>query len=105
LFSIVALPIFKITNSSNLTRINETSFPIEKDLQGLVEKNLRTVFELEFVASEFPFKDLRIDTLAYNPESKSFVIIEYKKDKNLSVIDQGFCISVIDVNNKAGSSL
>jgi hypothetical protein len=33
--------------------------------------------------------DFRIDTLAFNKESSAFVIIEYKKDRNFSVIDQG----------------
>jgi hypothetical protein len=32
---------------------------------------------------------LRIDTLAFDDESKGFVIIEYKKDRNFSVVDQG----------------
>jgi hypothetical protein len=31
----------------------------------------------------------RIDTLAFNKESLAFYIIEYKKDRNFSVIDQG----------------
>jgi hypothetical protein len=31
----------------------------------------------------------RIDTLAFNKESSAFVVIEYKKDRNFSVIDQG----------------
>ncbi len=99
------MSIFKITNSSKLTRINETRFPIEKDLQELVEKNLQTVFDLEFVASEFQLKDLRVDTLAYNPESNSFVIIEYKREKNISVIDQGYAYLSLLLNNKADFTL
>ena len=31
----------------------------------------------------------RIDTLAYDKESSAFIIIEYKKDRHFSVIDQG----------------
>lgn len=99
------MPIFKIVNSSKLTRINETNFPLEKHLQGLVEKNLQTVFDLEFVTSEFQLKDLRVDTLAYNPESNSFVIIEYKRDKNISVIDQGYAYLSLLLNNKADFTL
>ena len=32
---------------------------------------------------------VRIDTLAFDTENKSFIIIEYKRDRNYSVIDQG----------------
>ena len=31
----------------------------------------------------------RIDTLAFDKESSAFVIIEYKKDRHFSIIDQG----------------
>ena len=50
-------------------------------------------------------KDLRIDTFAYNAESNSFVIIEYKKDKTLSVIDQGYAYLSLMLNNKAEFTL
>ena len=43
---------------------------------------MKTVFHLNFVASEFILNDLRVDSLAYDEESESFVIIEYKRDKN-----------------------
>jgi RecB family endonuclease NucS len=55
----------------------------------MVEKNLTVIFKLEFVTSEFQLHELRVDTLGFDTESKSFVIIEYKRDKNISVIDQG----------------
>jgi len=44
---------------------------------------------------------LRIDTLAYDNENNSFVIIEYKRDKNFSVIDQGYAYLSLMLNNKA----
>ncbi|GIX43580.1 MAG: hypothetical protein KatS3mg129_3313 [Leptospiraceae bacterium] len=44
---------------------------------------------------------MRIDTLAFDNETKSFVIIEYKKDKNFSVIDQGYAYLALLLNNKA----
>ncbi|MEJ2881484.1 DUF5655 domain-containing protein [Pedobacter sp. GR22-6] len=34
-------------------------------------------------------KSNRLDTLAFDPEANAFVIIEYKRDRNYSVIDQG----------------
>lgn len=72
-----------------LNSIDEQPFKLEKDIQNLFEKNLLTISNLKFVKSEFAVKDYRIDTLAYDTEANAFVIIEYKKGSNLSVIDQG----------------
>ena len=72
-----------------LNSIDEQPFKLEKDIQNLFEKNLQIISNLKFVKSEFAVKDYRIDTLAYDTEANAFVIIEYKKGSNLSVIDQG----------------
>ena len=53
------------------------------------------------VKSEFSLNGLRIDTLAYDNENNNFVIIEYKRDKNFSVIDQGYAYLSLMLNNKA----
>jgi selenocysteine lyase/cysteine desulfurase len=53
------------------------------------------------VKSEFELRGLRIDTLAFYNESKAFVIIEYKKDRNFSVVDQGMAYLNLMLNNKA----
>jgi len=42
-----------------------------------------------------------MDTLAFDRETKSFVIIEYKKSSNFSVIDQGYAYLALLLNNKA----
>lgn len=95
------MPIFSI-KGNKLDRILEVPFAKEKeDIQKLVEANLNAVFSLDFVASEFAVGDLRIDTLAYDAETRSFVIIEYKKDKNFSVIDQGYAYLALLLNNKS----
>ncbi|MBC8112031.1 MAG: hypothetical protein H7Y04_13300 [Verrucomicrobia bacterium] len=39
--------------------------------------------------------------LAFDTDNKSFVIIEYKRDKNFSVIDQGYAYLSLMLNNKA----
>jgi predicted transport protein len=62
---------------------------------------LEKIFGLTFVKSEFSINNFRIDTLAFNNETKSFVIIEYKKVKNYSVIDQGYSYLSLMLNNKA----
>lgn len=76
-------------NKGKLSEIKETSFKLEKDLQRLVEENLEMLMGLQVIKSEFPIEDCRFDTLAYNPEDKSFVIIEYKRGANNNLTDQG----------------
>ncbi len=94
------MPVFKI-NNLKLSEVKNVSFPLEKDLQDITEKNLDNIFNLEFVSSEFKLNNFRIDTVAFDREIKSFVIIEYKKDRNSSVIDQGYSYLSLMLNNKA----
>lgn len=75
--------------NSKLNILKEKPFRLEKEIQSLFEENLESISNLKFVKSEFTIKDYRIDTLAYDTEAKAFVIIEYKRDRNFSVIDQG----------------
>ena len=87
--------------NQKLQIIKEESFKLEKDIQSITEKNLEYIFGLKFIKSEFSLNNLRIDTLAFYNDSKSFVIIEYKRDKNFSVIDQGYAYLSLMLNNKA----
>lgn len=81
--------IFQLRDS-NLIEIREKSFDLERTVQNLVERNLDSMFSgLEFVETEFQIHDLRPDTIAFDSEKKSFVIIEYKNIQNRSLIDQG----------------
>jgi len=83
------MPIFEIKDSK-LNLVNEIQFSLEKDIQKLTEASLETVFNgLEFVASEFNLENFWLDTLAFNPETQAFVVIEYKKKQNISIMDQG----------------
>jgi predicted transport protein len=94
------MPMFNKKNGK-LVSIKETPFKKEKELQSLTEQNLRTIFGLEFVATEYQVENLFIDTLAYDEESKAFVIIEYKRDRSFSVVDQGFSYLSLMLNHKA----
>jgi predicted transport protein len=87
--------------SSKLKEIKEKPFKLEKDIQQLFEANLLGIMGLEFVKREFTIKNKRIDTLAYDAQSGAFIIIEYKRDKNVSVIDQGFTYLSLMLENKA----
>lgn len=94
------MPLFSI-NNNKLERVRKIDFKLERDLQNLTEENLEEVFGLEMVKSEFQLNNLRIDTLAFDNESRSFVIIEYKRGVNFSVIDQGYAYLALLLNNKA----
>jgi len=62
----------------------------EKLIQTLIEKNLSVVFpSLEFLTTEYQIDNLRPDSIAFDNETKSFVIIEYKNVKHKGVVDQG----------------
>lgn len=74
---------------NNLSVLKEKIFKLEKDIQSLFENNLEVITSFKLIKSEFAIKNSRIDTLAFDEESKSFVIIEYKRNQNYSVIDQG----------------
>lgn len=84
-----------------LNPIKESPFKLEREIQLLFEQNLNTIMGLVLVKSEFTIKNKRIDTLAFDPQSKAFIIIEYKKDKNISVVDQGFTYLSLMLENKA----
>lgn len=93
------MALFKIGKS--LEYIREKPFRLEKEIQELTENNLKTILGLDFVKSEFTLNNFRIDTLAFDKEANAFVIIEYKRDKNFSVIDQGYAYLSLMLNNKA----
>ncbi len=77
-------------NNGKLQSIKETSFELEKKIQKITEDNLSQIFNLEFVKSEFQVtSEFRIDTLAFDPESSSFVIIEYKNGQDKGLMTQG----------------
>lgn len=94
------MDLYKLTKTK-LDEVKNIPFKLEKEIQSLVEENLQTIFGLEFVKSEFQLNGLRIDTLGFDDQTKSFVIIEYKKGKSYSVIDQGYSYLSLLLNNKA----
>lgn len=93
------MALFKI--SGKLESIREKPFKLEKEIQQLVENNIELLLGLEFVSTEFSIQNFRIDTLAFDKETNAFVIIEFKRDKNFSVIDQGYAYLSLMLNNKA----
>lgn len=94
------MALFQLENK-RVKPIYEKTFKKEKDVQQLVENNLTELMNLDFVKTEFAIGKFRLDTLAYNSETASFVIIEYKKTKNESLVDQGYTYLNIMLEQKA----
>ncbi|MDT0554500.1 DUF5655 domain-containing protein [Patiriisocius hiemis] len=93
--------IYSLDKNNAIKHIKETPFRLERDIQNVFEQNLKELLSLVLVKSEFTIKNKRIDTLAYDPQSKAFIIIEYKRSKNISVVDQGFTYLSLMLENKA----
>ena len=94
------MTIYKNSNGL-LEEIQEKPFKLERDIQTVFEQNLKEIMALTLVRSEFTIKNRRIDTLAFDETTKAFVIVEYKRDRNISVIDQGFTYLGLMLENKA----
>ena len=94
------MQIYKNDNG-NLKEIKEKPFKLEREIQQIFESNLMRIMDLDLVRSEFSIKNKRIDTLGFDDQAKAFVIIEYKRNRNISVIDQGFTYLSLMLENKA----
>ena len=84
------MALYRIDENSKIKKMEIRQFKNEKELQNLCEKNLEELFQVRFIATEFPFADEysgRLDTIGLDFEGNP-VIIEYKFDKNQAVISQ-----------------
>jgi predicted transport protein len=90
---------------SKLIPARSVDIALERDIQKLTEANLENVFGLRFVRSQFPLRNFLADTLAFDTERSAFVIIEYKRDKSTSVIDQGYTYLGLLLDNKGEAVL
>ncbi len=82
--------LFRITNGSVEGLVGRPG-KLEKKLQTLIEKHLETFLHIRFVASEYSTGKThagRIDTLGID-ENFCPTIIEYKRNSNVNVINQG----------------
>jgi predicted transport protein len=84
------MPLYKL-ESGKTTQIKPGTFPLERHLQRLFEKNLEELLGVRFIASEVTTGDRqrgRIDTLGIDQDGNP-TIIEYKKSAKENVINQG----------------
>ena len=77
-------------------------FDNEKDMQDTIQRNLNTILpNHDLVDAEFHVGGLRVDTVAFDTKTRSFVIIEYKNIKRGGAIDQGMAYLQLLDENKA----
>jgi len=94
------MELFNLKNDK-IEEVELKPFKLEREIQSLIEKNTEILFNLEFIASELRVDKYRLDSLCYDNETNSFVIIEYKKGDSYSVIDQGYTYLQLLLNNKS----
>ncbi len=82
------MALFKI-KGSNVLKLSVKKVSFEKDIQKLFENNLNSILNINLLKSEHPTSfGGRIDTLGID-NNGSPVIIEYKKNQNDNIINQG----------------
>ena len=81
--------------------LKQNDFKNEKELQTFFENNIETILGYKLIDTEFSVGNFRIDSLAFDEETKSFRIIEYKNVKNASLIDQGYTYLKLMLERKA----
>ncbi|EQB63123.1 MAG: Transporter [candidate division Zixibacteria bacterium RBG-1] len=82
------MPLFKIDGSA-VKKITIKEVDLEKNLQELFENNLEEILNISYLAHEYSTSfGGRIDTLGID-RNGSPCIIEYKKNQNDNVINQG----------------
>lgn len=81
---------YKINDDGKMKQLKKKDFKLEKELQSLVEENLKELFGINFLDTEYSTGERhggRMDTLGID-ENNSPVILEYKKNKNQNIINQ-----------------
>lgn len=82
------MALFKIKNS-NVEKLSTIDLEKEKNIQTLFEQNLLIILNVDFLATEYSTSfGGRIDTLGID-KNGSPVVIEYKRNQNDNVINQG----------------
>jgi predicted transport protein len=94
------MSLYQIQNQK-VNSIKEKDFLKEKEIHDLIETNLEELFGLQLIDGEFEIEGYYLDSLAFDVNVNSFVIIEYKRDKNNSIVDQGLHYMQLLLTHKA----
>ena len=80
--------LFNIRNAYQSKEYSGENVQLERELQRVVEKNMKLFFGIDFLCSEYIITDGRIDSLGID-ENNCPVIFEYKRSCDDRVISQG----------------
>ena len=61
---------------------------------------MKSILGYKFIATEVSVDNCRIDSLGYDVENKTFIIVEYKNIKNNSLVDQGYSYLALMLKRK-----
>ncbi|HYL66178.1 MAG TPA: DUF5655 domain-containing protein [Nitrosopumilaceae archaeon] len=75
-------------DKNGMKRVSIEQFELEKHLENLINENLEDIFNIKFFASQYSLNGKIVDAIGYDEINERFVIIEYKKVKNPTVIEQ-----------------
>ncbi len=82
--------LFRVKNSV-LQEIQPTKFQREKEIQTFIEDHMQELLGIRFLDTEFWIDDHnRVDSVGFDEDNKSFVLIEDKAIKDRGLVDQGF---------------
>lgn len=84
-----------------LKELKNLNFVLEKDLQKFVEMNMDTLIGYRFLETEFVANNYRFDSVAFDEDNNAFVIVEYKRGRNESLVDQGYAYLKTIIDRKA----
>ena len=79
-----------LEKDGKVTFVKPLEFKLEKDLQVFFEANIQEITGYTFLKTEFAIDDYRLDSVAFDTENNAFIIVEYKRGKNESLVDQGY---------------
>ena len=83
------MPVFEATIESKLAELQRKPFQKESVLHKLVEDNIDVLFPgLEMLKNEMGVDKYRVDTVAFDKNLNTFVVLEYKNKKDSSAITQ-----------------
>ena len=90
-----------VASGKSLKELEEKQFERESELQHTIESSMGDMLGVDYINSEVRVNNFRIDTIGFDRGTKSFVIIEYKRNKSASVIDQGTAYLTLLKENRA----
>ena len=88
--------------TAGLTKIEPIPFEYEYEMRDFVADNIGVLFPgLEKVKNEMAVDDYRFDTVAYDSNQKTFVVIEYKNKKAKDAMIQAMAYATTIRNNRS----